>query len=99
LAYQNRVLMRETFEAGLEGLFGGGVPSASSSAARRVEPATVIADAPDPQPLSGSPLISQAREHYDRAIAAQRAGDWAAYGREIKALGEILQRLNPPTSP
>jgi uncharacterized membrane protein (UPF0182 family) len=39
-------------------------------------------------------LTSEARAHYDRAIAAQRAGDWAKYGEEIKALGEVLQRMN-----
>jgi hypothetical protein len=26
-------------------------------------------------------------------MAAQRAGDWARYGEEIKKLGEILDRL------
>jgi uncharacterized membrane protein (UPF0182 family) len=35
-------------------------------------------------------LTAEARAHYDRAIAAQRAGDWAKYGDEIKALGELL---------
>jgi uncharacterized membrane protein (UPF0182 family) len=43
-----------------------------------------------PTPAS---TISEAQQHYDRAISAQRAGDWAAYGREIKALGEVLARL------
>jgi uncharacterized membrane protein (UPF0182 family) len=38
-------------------------------------------------------LIGQAQEHYDRAIAAQRQGDWATYGREIDQLGAILKQL------
>ena len=38
-------------------------------------------------------LTAEARGHYDRAIAAQRAGDWAKYGEEIKALGEVLERM------
>jgi uncharacterized membrane protein (UPF0182 family) len=38
-------------------------------------------------------LITQAQQHYDRAIAAQRAGDWPAYGREIDQLGTILKQL------
>ena len=100
VAYQNKVLMRETFEAGLEGLFGGNVPSASSSSApRRSASDTALVDAPAPQPLPSSPLISQARQHYDRAIAAQRAGDWSTYGQEIKALGEVLRKLNPEPRP
>jgi hypothetical protein len=38
-------------------------------------------------------LVSQAQQHYDRAIAAQRAGDWPAYGREIDQLGTVLKQL------
>ena len=32
-------------------------------------------------------LLREAQTHYDRAIAAQRAGNWADYGREIDQLG------------
>jgi len=38
-------------------------------------------------------LIRQAQQHYDRAIAAQRIGDWATYGREIDQLGGVLTQL------
>ena len=38
-------------------------------------------------------LTADARATYDRAIAAQKAGDWAKYGEEIQRLGEILQRM------
>ena len=38
-------------------------------------------------------LAAEARAHYDRAVAAQRAGDWAKYGEEIRALGEVLKQL------
>ncbi len=34
-----------------------------------------------------------AREHYQRAQEAMKALDWALYGEEIKALGEVLERL------
>jgi len=30
-------------------------------------------------------LINQAVEHYNKAIAAQKSGDWATYGTEIQA--------------
>jgi len=40
-----------------------------------------------------SALAAQAQAHYDRAIAAQRAGDWATYGKEIDSLGVVLERL------
>jgi len=38
-------------------------------------------------------LADEAQAHYQRAIEAQRAGDWAKYGEEIKALGQALDRM------
>jgi hypothetical protein len=38
-------------------------------------------------------LATQAREHYDRARAAQRSDDWATYGAEMRRLGEVLRQL------
>ncbi|MDP2300547.1 MAG: UPF0182 family protein, partial [Actinomycetota bacterium] len=35
-----------------------------------------------------------ALELYERALEAQRAGDWAAYGRLIGELGDVLGRLS-----
>jgi uncharacterized membrane protein (UPF0182 family) len=40
---------------------------------------------------------AQARDLYSKAIAAQKAGDWAAYGRYIKQLGALLDRLATPS--
>ena len=37
--------------------------------------------------------LASARTLYEQAIAAQKAGDWAEYGRLIKQLGEVLARL------
>ena len=38
-------------------------------------------------------LAAEARSRYQAALAAQRAGDWARYGDEIRKLGEVLERL------
>jgi hypothetical protein len=38
-------------------------------------------------------LAAEARATYQRALEAQRAGDWARYGEEIKRLGDLLDRL------
>jgi uncharacterized membrane protein (UPF0182 family) len=38
-------------------------------------------------------LAAQALAHYERAMAAQREGNWALYGEEIKKLGEVLARM------
>ena len=40
-----------------------------------------------------SELASQATTHYQRAVEAQRAGDWATYGNELERLGRILEEL------
>ena len=40
-------------------------------------------------------LALEARDTYQRALDAQRAGDWAKYGEEIKRLGELLDRMRP----
>ena len=40
-------------------------------------------------------LANQARGYYDRALEAQRNGDWAAYGEELRLLGEVLARMRP----
>jgi hypothetical protein len=47
--------------------------------------------APAGPPSTG--LVSQAKEAYDRAVSAQRAGDWAAYGEALEELGRILDEL------
>ena len=92
VAYQNRVIMRETLEAGLATLFGGEVPRATDSAT--VQPSDTTGRVPAaPSSPSNADLIAQAQQRYNRAIAAQRSGDWAAYGRELQALGDILSRL------
>ena len=97
VAYQNRVVMEETLDAALARLFGGQVaPPAPALAAADTAAAPAVAPAPRPaeslEPASGE-LLTQARAHYDRAIAAQRAGDWSTYGEEIDRLGEVLRQL------
>jgi uncharacterized membrane protein (UPF0182 family) len=38
-------------------------------------------------------LAAEARGHYERALAAQRAGDWATYGEQVRQLGDVLERM------
>ncbi|MGQ0642099.1 MAG: UPF0182 family membrane protein [Gemmatimonadaceae bacterium] len=97
VAYQNQVVMERTLEAGLARLFTGAgavLPPSQVAAEGQATPppattpgATV---APDAQVRD---LARRATEHYDRAIAAQRAGNWAQYGQEIERLGAILRQL------
>ena len=85
VAYQNRVVMEETFEAGLARLFGGALER-PFVAAERVPGAT----AANPR---AAELARQAGDLYQRAVAAQRTGDWARYGEELSRLGDVLRQL------
>lgn len=49
-------------------------------------------------PATGTPIpsatASKARQLFEDAIAAQRKGDWAGYGRAIEELGTVLEQLS-----
>jgi uncharacterized membrane protein (UPF0182 family) len=97
-AYNNQIVMEPTLDAALTRLFGGGAPPPAPDAeqVRRATPDAQPAANTVPLPESGDPLGSlaaEARGHYDRAVQAQRAGDWAKYGEEIRLLGEVLERM------
>ena len=73
-------------------------PTSSSLAAPPPPaPRTHAAAVGQPQVAAGNDpltaLAAQARGHYDRAIEAQRAGDWAKYGEELRLLGEVLAQM------
>lgn len=94
VAYGDQVVMRETLDQALQALFAGGgdgpitqsvaaVAAGDSTAA----PATAAASTQVQQ------LAVEARRRYQAALEAQRQGDWARYGEEIKRLGELLERM------
>lgn len=83
VAYENKIAMEVTLEASIARIFQGeGVP---------LEVAAPAVPVPSTGETSG--LIRQAVEAYDRAVQAQRQGDWAAYGEELKKLGALLQEM------
>ncbi|MFN7978865.1 MAG: UPF0182 family protein [Vicinamibacterales bacterium] len=52
---------------------------------------------PRPSPRCRPPAwLPRRRPMHQRALEAQRAGDWAKYGAEIGRLGQILERLTRP---
>jgi uncharacterized membrane protein (UPF0182 family) len=96
--------MGETLEEGLNALFGSGAAQTRTSVEDSVntvgvsEQAVTGAGAAPSIPLAApsaetARLLQEAQTHYDRAIAAQRSGNWADYGREIDALGATLRSL------
>lgn len=90
VAYENKIAMEETLDRALSRIFGagtgatpvdgeGGSPIASTGKTR--------------QPTAPGDLATRAKEHFERAIKAQRDGDWALYGEEIKRLGEVIEQM------
>jgi len=54
-----------------------------------------------PPATSPGPTDLRAREaldHYDRAIARLKAGDWAGFGAELDAMRPLLEQLSQPPS-
>jgi len=92
VAYENRIAMEQTLEESLARIF----QSAGSRATPQPVPEVPIASSPGgagrQQPALS--LMRQAKEAYDRAIQAQRQGDWARYGEEIKKLGSVLEEIS-----
>jgi uncharacterized membrane protein (UPF0182 family) len=87
VAFDNRIAMEPTLAASLTDLFGAGRAAAPATS-------TPAVAAPPVGPAATVPaLIQQAGAEYDRAQAALRAGDFAAYGRESGALGKTLEQL------
>jgi uncharacterized membrane protein (UPF0182 family) len=105
VAHENRVVMGETLEEGLDALFGSGAAaqtrtSVQDSLSTLGAEASVVGGGAAAAPPAGpapsgavSDLLQQAQTHYDRAISAQRAGNWAEYGREIEQLGATIRAL------
>jgi uncharacterized protein len=97
VAYGDRIAMEPTLEASVARLFGGSAPAPDGSP----DTARDVTAQPSESPARTTPaaatdvrdLAAAARSHYDRAIAAQRAGDWATYGEEIRALGMVLEQM------
>jgi uncharacterized membrane protein (UPF0182 family) len=89
VAYQNEVAMAETFDDALAQLFGGSATPRSEAVPVEAGPADAALRA----------LVAEARTHYENAMAAQRAGDWARYGEEIRLLGDLLGRIGTGPAP
>ena len=97
VAYANQIVMEATLEQALGRLFG-------STPARALPAGAIVAGLDLPQPTGAAaptantsggadPLVTQASDHYQRALQAQRDGNWALYGQEIEELGEALALL------
>jgi len=91
VAYQNQIVMEETLDASLDRLFPGDGPRRRPAEAPAA--AGEVTEEKAPETGDAASLAAQARTHYQRALQAQRDGNWALYGEEIKRLGEVLEKM------
>jgi uncharacterized protein len=85
ISYDNKLLMVDTIESGLEQIFSISPPTVATPG----ETGTTA-------PLSQTKikLIKQANDLYIKALDAQRNLDWTKYGDYINQLGILLKQLN-----
>ncbi len=91
-AYSDRVVMGDDLSQTLNALFSVAPPSAPELT--QVAPLTPPAGIPAAlAPPGATPAdLKQASDHYDRALAALKLGDWTQFGQEMQALGRELKR-------
>jgi uncharacterized membrane protein (UPF0182 family) len=93
VAAENQIAMEPTLEASLARIFGSGGGSASAAAPAAPTATDATTSAAPAAPAATGSLAAQAKQHYERAVQAQRDGDWARYGEELKQLGAILEQM------
>jgi uncharacterized membrane protein (UPF0182 family) len=99
VAHGNQIAMEDTLDAALGKLFGdGGEPSVGGltniSATPQPSDGTIRQASPPIEAGAITTLAVQASTHFERAAEAQRSGNWAKYGEEIKALGTVLEQMH-----
>ena len=93
VAHQNQIVMEETLDAGARS------PVPGEQTARRQPPRRASRRRRRRRrAVSRRPQRRRSRraalEHYRRALQAQRDGNWALYGEEIRRLGEVLDQMS-----
>jgi uncharacterized membrane protein (UPF0182 family) len=92
VSYSDRIAMDSSLAGALTRVFGA-APAGSGTISVTPTPTPGV-------PTGGTGTaaeIAAARDLYAKALAAQKAGDWAAYGTYIKQLGAALEKLAAPS--
>ena len=87
---ESRIAMEPTLDASLARVFGN---APLSGAAPPGQILTGIPKTVATQTAEGIQMNAQAKMHYDRMVQAQRDGDWARFGEELKQLGSLIERM------
>jgi uncharacterized membrane protein (UPF0182 family) len=87
VAYENQIAMEQTLEEAIARIFKGEISQAILSGRDSSEILERVDSPSDQDPMDG---VRQLGGAFDWAVAAQRQGDWAGYGEELKTLEAIL---------
>jgi uncharacterized protein len=93
VAYENQIAMEESLEAAIDKIFKGELSVIQPTTPVRTAQGAAEAGTPASGASGGNGLTKQASEAYDRMTQAQRQGDWAKFGDELKKLGVLLEEL------
>ena len=101
VAYQNQIVMEETLALALNRLFGVGAPqqllASTTPGDLEVGPSDQTSAETALDPSIGIPtLLSEALQQLERALEAQRDGDWGRYGSELDRLRKFLEQNSAP---
>jgi uncharacterized membrane protein (UPF0182 family) len=111
VALENRIAMAPSLREAIEAVFKGQPstlpPPPDTGSAQAPSTAITTDTEPQPQPVgplelkddAALPLEQRALVHFERAIAAQREGDWARYGEELRRVEALLRDMQPNPTP
>ncbi len=100
-SYRDRVVMGDDLDQTLTALFEKPLGQPAPTIAQVGGNASPVAAVSNVPPAGGSasadasPALRDASDHYNRAMAALRSGDWSGFGNEMQKLGQALE---PPAS-
>lgn len=80
VAYGDKIAYKQTLGEALDTLFGQGTTSRNKKPGQG-------------KVVTQADLIRRAKSTYDKAVEAQKKGDWAEYGKNMKELENILKQL------
>lgn len=94
VAYEDRIAYQPTLAAALEELFGDGASKGASGSGTVAESTGNGVGNSSKGTLSVKDLAKKASETYDKAVNAQKQGDWKSYGDYLKELQKYLDQLS-----
>ncbi|MBN1654250.1 MAG: UPF0182 family protein [Deltaproteobacteria bacterium] len=109
VVYENRIAMAPSLKQSMDEIFkrstettmaeelATSMKETETQPARSTEQPRLQSELPD-EKLSEDPRV-RALYHFQRAVAAQRAGDWTSYGSELTQVENYLRKMQPKKSP